>query len=92
MPPKIHSNTFAPRLQSVQLNIAPEVRKQIINELKILHRSSCHSIVKCYGAFHSEGVIKIVLEYMDGGSLSDVLKSVSKIREPYLGVMCKQVS
>ncbi|GAQ84491.1 mitogen-activated protein kinase kinase [Klebsormidium nitens] len=78
-------------LKSVQLNMKEEVRKQIVNELKILHRSSCPSIVKCYGAFHSDGVIKIVLEYMDGGSLSDVLRAVNKIPEPFLGAISKQI-
>lgn len=34
------------------------------------------SIIKFFGAFYREGVITIVTEYMDGGSLANVLDQV----------------
>ena len=33
----------------------------------------CPFIVKMYGAFYDDGCVKMILEYMDGGSLEDLL-------------------
>jgi serine/threonine protein kinase len=46
----------------------------------------------CYQCFYVNGAISIVLEYMDGGSLSDLLKTVRTIPEFYLAAICKQAS
>lgn len=42
-----------------------------------------------HGAFYSpdSGQISIALEYMDGGSLADILKVTKKIPEPVLSSM-----
>eukprot|EP01018_Ginkgo_biloba_P002783 Gb_09899 [translate_table: standard] len=73
------------------MNIQETVRKQIVQELKINQASQCPYIVVCYHAFYNNGVISLVLEYMDCGSLADVIKQVKTILEPYLAVVCKQV-
>eukprot|EP01018_Ginkgo_biloba_P004197 Gb_03275 [translate_table: standard] len=73
------------------MNIQETVRKQIVQELKINQGSQCPYVVVCYHAFYNNGVISIVLEYMDGGSLADVIKQVRTFPEPYLAVICKQV-
>uniref|UniRef100_A0A1D1Z959 mitogen-activated protein kinase kinase n=1 Tax=Anthurium amnicola TaxID=1678845 RepID=A0A1D1Z959_9ARAE len=83
-------------LKAIQLsNILEETRKQIAQELKINysinHSSQCPYIVAYYQSFYDNGVITIVLEYMDGGSLADFLKKVKSIPEPYLAAICKQV-
>ncbi|KAJ7553601.1 hypothetical protein O6H91_06G104900 [Diphasiastrum complanatum] len=78
-------------LKVIQMNIQETVRKQIVQELKINQSSLCPYVVICYDAFYNNGVISIVLEYMDGGSLQDVIKEVKVIPEPYLAVICKQV-
>lgn len=77
--------------QVIQMNIQEDVRKQIVRELKINQASQCPYVVVCYHAFYTNGVISIVLEYMDGGSLADVIKDFRTIPEPYLAVICKQV-
>ena len=74
------------------MNIQEEVRKQIVRELKINQASQCPYVVVCYHAFYNNGVISIVLEYMDGGSLADVIRDFRVIPEPYLAIICKQVS
>lgn len=74
------------------MNIQEEFRKQITSELKINQASQCPYVVVCYHAFYSNGVISIVLEYMDGGSLADVIRDFQVIPEPYLAIICKQVS
>ncbi|KAG0576467.1 hypothetical protein KC19_5G082500 [Ceratodon purpureus] len=80
-------------LKVIQMNIHETVRKQIVQELKInqVSQSQCPHVVECHHSFYNNGVISIVLEYMDGGSLSDILKLQKKIPEPYLAIISKQV-
>lgn len=51
-------------------------RKQFKNDLKVLSDNDCHFLVKFYGAFFGEGSVKLVLEYMNLGSLDNVIKKV----------------
>ncbi|XP_058074133.1 mitogen-activated protein kinase kinase 6 [Magnolia sinica] len=78
-------------LKVIQMNIQETIRKQIVQELKINQGSQCPHVVVCYHSFYHNGVISLVLEYMDCGSLADILKQVKIILEPYLAVVCKQV-
>lgn len=74
------------------MNIQEEIRKQIVQELKINQASSqCPHVVVCYHSFYHNGAFSLVLEYMDRGSLADVIRQVKTILEPYLAVVCKQV-
>ncbi|KAK7259993.1 hypothetical protein RIF29_25665 [Crotalaria pallida] len=43
--------------------------------------------MKARQSFYDNGVISIILEYMDGGSLADLLKKVKTIPEPYLAAI-----
>lgn len=74
------------------MNIEESIRKSIAQELKINQSSQCPYIVVCYQSFYDNGTISIILEYMDGGSLADLLKKVKTIPEPYLACICKQAS
>ncbi|CAN6541196.1 unnamed protein product [Malus baccata var. baccata] len=78
-------------LKVIQMNIEESIRKQIAQELKINQSSQCPNIVVCYQSFYENGTISIILEYMDGGSLTDLLKKVKTIPEFYLAAICKQV-
>ncbi|KEH32479.1 putative mitogen-activated protein kinase kinase STE-STE7 family [Medicago truncatula] len=78
-------------LKIIQMNIEESVRKQIAKELKINQAAQCPYVVVCYQSFYDNGVISIILEYMDGGSMADLLKKVKTIPEPYLSAICKQV-
>ncbi|KAK7245483.1 hypothetical protein RIF29_40329 [Crotalaria pallida] len=78
-------------LKVIQMNIQEDIRKQIVQELKINQASQCPHVVVCYHSFYHNGVISLVLEYMDRGSLADVIRQVKTILEPYLAVVCKQV-
>ena len=53
-------------------------RKQFKNDLKVLFENNCPYLVNFYGAFFEEGSVKLVLEYMNLGSLD---KIISKIKE-----------
>ncbi|XP_015621396.1 mitogen-activated protein kinase kinase 1 isoform X4 [Oryza sativa Japonica Group] len=78
-------------LKGIQMNIQEAVRKQIVQELKINQATQNAHIVLCHQSFYHNGVIYLVLEYMDRGSLADIIKQVKTILEPYLAVLCKQV-
>jgi mitogen-activated protein kinase kinase 1 len=78
-------------LKEIQMNIEESYRKQIAQELKINQSSHCPYVVVCYQSFYDNGAVSLILEYMDGGSLYDLLKKVKKIPEPYLVEICRQV-
>ncbi|XP_047151738.1 mitogen-activated protein kinase kinase 2-like [Vigna umbellata] len=78
-------------LKVIQMNIEESMRKQIAQELKINQQAQCPYVVVCYQSFYENGVISIILEYMDGGSLADLLRKVKTIPEPFLAAICKQV-
>jgi len=67
------------------------VRKQIMREMEILRRANSPHIVQCYGIFDRGGEISFVLEYMDGGTLAQVLQAHKKIPEHYLAEVARQV-
>eukprot|EP01133_Synstelium_polycarpum_P008168 gene8168-9602_t len=78
-------------LKVIILDVQETVRKQILLELKTLHRTHCPYVVSFYDAFYSEGSVHIVLEYMDGGSLADLLKVVKIIPEPLIAKLAQQI-
>ncbi|CAL5044586.1 unnamed protein product [Urochloa decumbens] len=78
-------------LKVIQLTIEDSIRSQIAQELKINLSTQCQYVVVFYQCFYVNGAISIVLEYMDGGSLADFLKTVKTIPEDYLAAICKQV-
>jgi serine/threonine protein kinase len=59
--------------------------------LKTLHECDCDNIVRSYGAFLKDGLVHIALEYMDAGSLADVVKEVGKIPEIIIGLITVQI-
>ena len=50
-----------------------------------------HSLITFYGAFYRDGAITIALEFMDGGSLANVLAQLGAIPERVLASMAYQV-
>lgn len=67
-----------------------EKRQQLLTEIRTLCEAPCHEgLVDFHGAFYSpdSGQISIALEYMNGGSLADILKVTKKIPEPVLSSM-----
>ncbi|GJM90971.1 hypothetical protein PR202_ga07301 [Eleusine coracana subsp. coracana] len=71
-----------------------EKRQQILNEMRTLCEACCYpGLVEFQGAFYmpDSGQISIALEYMDGGSLADVIKVKKSIPEPVLAHMLQKV-
>ena len=66
-------------------------RDQLLREIRALYDSQCPSIVTFYGAFYGDGAISIALEYMDGGSLENMLCQVGELPEPVLASVSFQI-
>jgi len=101
-------------LKVISLGMNERERKQILQELRVLHRALVQgersderaaaegtegssavqrvpSIISFIGAFYADGAIHIALEYMDRGSLHDVLLHRGPIEERVLACVAKQV-
>ena len=73
-------------------------RNQFKNDLKVLSANKCKNIISFYGAFFTEGNVKILLEYMNLGSLDKILKQIKQkkfqppcIPESILSKITKQI-
>ncbi|KAF5479653.1 hypothetical protein F2P56_000457 [Juglans regia] len=67
-----------------------EKRQQLLTEIRTLCEAPCYQgLVEFHGAFYTpdSGQISIALEYMDGGSLADILRLQKRIPEPVLSSM-----
>ncbi|KAK8597685.1 hypothetical protein V6N13_095085 [Hibiscus sabdariffa] len=78
-------------LKIIEMDIEESVRRQIARKWRSIQSSRCPYVVAHYWSSYKNGVISIVLEYMNGGSLADFLRRVKSIPEPYLAAICKQV-
>ncbi|CAM6097715.1 unnamed protein product [Calypogeia fissa] len=78
-------------LKIIQEKHEPALMRQIIKEMEILLGANSKYVVQCVGVYEQGGEISFVLEYMDGGTLADVLQKQKKISEQYLAEMTKQV-
>ncbi|XP_044465326.1 mitogen-activated protein kinase kinase 3-like [Mangifera indica] len=71
-----------------------EKRQQILAEIRTLCEAPCfEGLVEFHGAFYvpDSGQINIALEYMDGGSLADILRVQKSIPEPVLSSMFQKL-
>ncbi|MBA0714750.1 hypothetical protein Goshw_004606 [Gossypium schwendimanii] len=71
-----------------------EKRQQLLTEIRTLCEAPCsEGLVEFHGAFYSpdSGQISIALEYMDGGSLADILRLKKSIPEPVLSSMFQKL-
>ncbi|XP_075667411.1 mitogen-activated protein kinase kinase 3-like [Castanea sativa] len=71
-----------------------EKRQQLLIEIRTLCEAPCYQgLVEFHGAFYvpDSGQISITLEYMDGGSLADILRLQKKIPELVLSSMFQKL-
>ncbi|KAH6829886.1 mitogen-activated protein kinase kinase 3 [Perilla frutescens var. hirtella] len=69
-------------------------RQQLLTKIRTLCEALCYEgLVQFYGAFYTpdSGQISIALEYMDGGSFSDILCIRKPISEPILTIMVQKL-
>ena len=84
----VHLATYKPyntviAVKSINL-YDKNTRKQFKNDLRVLSDNKCPNLIRFYGAFFSEGNVKILLEYMNLGSLDRVIEMIrtKKIEMP----------
>ncbi|CAM0949595.1 unnamed protein product [Alopecurus aequalis] len=80
-------------LKKIQI-FEKEKRQQILNEIRTLSEAACYpGLVEFQGVFYTpdSGEIYFALEYMDGGSLADILRVKKFISEPVLSHMLQKV-
>ncbi|GLT33217.1 hypothetical protein SLA2020_078210 [Shorea laevis] len=71
-----------------------EKRQQLLTEIRTLCEAPCYEgLVEFHGAFYTpeSGQISIALEYMDGGSLADILRLRKSMPEPVLSSMFQKL-
>lgn len=71
-----------------------EKRQQLLTEIRTLCEAPCYQgLVEFYGAFYTpdSGQISIALEYMDGGSVADIIRVRKCIPEPILSFMVQKL-
>ncbi|XP_058778646.1 mitogen-activated protein kinase kinase 3 [Vicia villosa] len=71
-----------------------EKRQQLLTEIRTLCEAPCYEgLVEFHGAFYTpdSGQISIALEYMNGGSLADILRRQRMIPEPILSSMFQKL-
>lgn len=78
-------------LKIVKYEENEKAKSQIEKEVKISPLLKHENIIKIYATFFYEGAINFVMEYMDKGTISDLLKKVTKIPEKYVGFITCQV-
>lgn len=74
-------------LKTIPLNTDEKFRSQVYLELNTLISCNSEYIIKCYGAYLKNGMITIPLEYMDIGTLQDIIKKRERIPEVILGII-----
>mmetsp|Transcript_11821 Transcript_11821/g.11464 ORF Transcript_11821/g.11464 Transcript_11821/m.11464 type:complete len:343 (-) Transcript_11821:432-1460(-) len=87
----MHSPTCTPLALKIINLFDKSKREQLIREIITLYDAQCPNLITFYGAFYREGSITIALEYMDGGSLANVLNQVGPIPERVLASMAYQI-
>jgi len=78
-------------VKTMLLENSHEFLEKKLVELKTLHHSSHPCIVSFYGAFYNDAALSFVLEYMDRGTLADLLTKCHVIQENILSKLTYKV-
>lgn len=74
-----------------QMNLEQQPKKDlIINEILVMKESQHKNIVNYIDSFLHKGDLWVVMEYMEGGSLTDVV-TCNVMSEPQIAAVCKEV-
>eukprot|EP00878_Enallax_costatus_P038063 GHUV01043204.1.p1 GENE.GHUV01043204.1~~GHUV01043204.1.p1 ORF type:complete len:233 (+),score=48.11 GHUV01043204.1:180-878(+) len=68
-----------------------QVRRQVTTEVKALDGSRHPHIVQYHQSYFANGALTILMEFMDGGSLWDVLQKIRIVPQQYLPELARQV-
>ncbi|ORZ09636.1 kinase-like domain-containing protein [Lobosporangium transversale] len=74
-----------------QMNLEQQPKKDlIINEILVMKESSHKNIVNFIDSFLYRGDLWVVMEYMEGGSLTEVV-TTNEMADPQIGAVCREV-
>lgn len=74
-----------------QMNLEQQPKKElIINEILVMKESSHKNIVNFIDSYLLRGDLWVVMEYMEGGSLTDVV-TYNMMSEGQIGAVCREV-
>ncbi|KAI7871695.1 kinase-like domain-containing protein [Spinellus fusiger] len=74
-----------------QMNLEKQPKKElIINEIKVMEQSKHPNIVNYIHSYLWKGDLWVVMEYMEGGSLTDVV-TCSMVSEGQIAAVCREV-
>ena len=65
--------------------------RQLQREICLLAYVTCDALVSLKGAFHNEGCIGVIIEYMDRGSLEYLLDEHIDVTEPVMAAIMYQI-
>ncbi|KAF9131675.1 signal transducing kinase of the PAK [Mortierella sp. 14UC] len=73
-----------------QMNLEQQPKKDlIINEILVMKESSHKNIVNYIDSFLWRGDLWVVMEYMEGGSLTEVV-TTNEMADPQIGAVCRE--
>ncbi|KAG0338329.1 signal transducing kinase of the PAK, partial [Podila humilis] len=73
-----------------QMNLEQQPKKDlIINEILVMKESSHKNIVNYIDSFLFRGDLWVVMEYMEGGSLTEVV-TTNEMGDPQIGAVCRE--
>jgi len=81
--------TYAKKV--INLGCSDQERKQILMEIRTLHKSHVPGIISFVNAFYADNAVHIVLEYMNCGSLASVLERHGPLPEVLLARVSSDV-
>ncbi|KAI9327987.1 serine/threonine kinase [Obelidium mucronatum] len=81
----------APVVAVKQMILSKQPRKDLLlNEILIMKESSHPNIVKYIDSYLTGGDLWLILEYMEGGKLTDIIET-NKLTEPQIASICNEI-
>lgn len=90
-----HSYGAKAQVAIKQMDLRNQPRKElIVNEIIVMKESSHPNIVNFLDSFLQEGnnELWVVMEFMEGGALTDVIDNNNNISEAQISTICNEVS
>ena len=78
-------------LKTVKYTEDEKTKNQLETEVKLSTLLKHENIIRIYATYFLKGRINFVMEYMDKGTIADILKKVKKIPEKFVGLITCQV-
>ncbi|MFH4974866.1 hypothetical protein AB6A40_001575 [Gnathostoma spinigerum] len=85
-----YQNSTGNRVAVKRMNIKKQQRRELLfNEILVMRNTDHPNIVKMYGSYLVADELWLIMEYMAGGSLTDIITQI-RIDEIMIATVCKQ--